>query len=70
MDLTKKAKDELEHRVTQLEDFIASKGIGSSYLNRAKKVQRNVNVALVVGGVITLTGLAIWAFSSHEDDED
>jgi len=69
MDITKKAKEELEHRVSQIENFIADRGIGSSYLNRAKKVQRNVNVALVVGGAITAIGLAAWLLSDSDEEE-
>lgn len=69
MDLTKKAKEEIEDRIDRIENFIAERGLGSSYLSRAKKVQRNVNLALVVGGIFTVAGLAIWAMSSNDDDE-
>ena len=69
MDLTKKAKNELENRLDAIENFIASKGVGSSYLTRAKKVQRNINIALVLGGAITVVGLAAWLLSGNDDDE-
>lgn len=73
MDITQKAKDELEYRIQRVENFIAEKGFGSSYLNRAKKIQRNVNLALFVGGLVTLAGLTIWALSKpgkKEEEED
>ncbi len=60
MDITKKAKGELEERLEKIEDFIASKGIGSTYLKKAQKTQRDVNVALVLFGIITISGLAFW----------
>jgi hypothetical protein len=69
MNITEKAKTELDKRVQRIEDFIAEKGVGSSYLSRAKRVQRNVNLALVLGGILTLAGLTAWALtSSHSDD--
>jgi len=70
MDFTKKAKDEIDARLDAVEDFIASRGIGSTYLTRAKKVQRNVNLAIAAGCLITITGIAIWALNgSNEEDE-
>mgnify|MGYP000312535349 CR=1 FL=1 len=68
MDITKKAKEELEHRVKRVEEFIAEKGIGSSYLNRARKIQRNVNLAIFIGSVITLAGIAVWALNRSDED--
>lgn len=70
MDITTKAKDELEHKIHDLEEFISKKGLGSAYLNRAKRVQRNVNVAIAVGSIITLAGITIWALSGHGTDEE
>lgn len=69
MDITKKAKDEIEQRLQSIENFIADRGVGSSYLTRAKKVQRNVNLALVLGGAITAIGLAAWLLSGSDEDE-
>ncbi len=68
MDITKKAKEEIENRLGNIENFIASKGVGSGYLNRAKKVQRNINLALVLGGAITVIGITAWILSSSEED--
>ncbi len=70
MDITKKAKEELETRLEKIENFIAQKGVGSAYLERAKKVQRNLNIAIVMAGVITLAGITVWVVSSMDNDDD
>lgn len=41
----------------ELENLIAEKGIGSEYLNRAERIQRDVNLALLVGSATLLLGL-------------
>ena len=68
MEFNTKIKEELEGRIKELEDFIAEKGIGSKQLSKAKKVQRDGNIALFVGGLITAAGLAIWAMNRNNDD--
>lgn len=72
MEIKQKAIEKLERRMHNIEDFIARKGVGSGYLERAKKMQRNVNLAIFVGSVITVAGLTIWALtrSSHSDEEE
>lgn len=60
MDITRKAKEELEGRIERIEDFISKKGLGSNYLQKAKKTQRDINLALAVGGVIMIAGLILW----------
>lgn len=70
MDIKKRTKEELAARIKDLEDFIAKKGIGSDYLARAEKVQRNINVALFLGISVTVIGLSIWFFSGSKDNED
>jgi len=70
MNITEKAKNELENRMTRLENFIADRGIGSSYLNRAKKVQRNVNLAIALGCVVTIAGITAWALSGSDEDDE
>ncbi len=70
MDLTEKTKDELEKRIKKLEDYIEEKGLGSSYLSRAKKMQRNLNLALFFGAVTTVVGLATWALISSGEPEE
>lgn len=68
MDIAKKAKENLEQRIHDIESFINDRGLGSGYLNKAKKAQRNVNIALVAVGAITIIGLTAWALGG--DDED
>ena len=68
MDITKAAKEGLEKRVKRIEDFIATKGVGASYLERAKRVQRNINIAIVVGSFITLAGITAWVLHSLDDE--
>jgi len=70
MDITKRAKEEIETRLEKIENFIAHKGIGSSYLERAKKVQRNLNIAIVMASVVTLAGITVWAVSKMDDDDE
>ncbi|MDZ7847244.1 MAG: hypothetical protein U5L96_10965 [Owenweeksia sp.] len=66
MDLKERAKGELDTRLKNVEDFIAKRGMGSSYLQRAQKVQRNANLALVLTGVITVAGVLVWALRKDE----
>ncbi len=68
MDITKKAKEELEDRLDKIEAFIAKKGIGSTYLQKAQKTQRDINLALVLGGIITVAGLVLWMTSKEEEE--
>jgi tetrahydromethanopterin S-methyltransferase subunit G len=60
MDLTKKAKEELEERLEKIENFIAKNGLGSSYLQKAQKTQRDINLLLALGGALTIVGLVLW----------
>jgi len=69
MDIKQKAKDELETRVQKIEDYIAEKGLGSTYLSRAKKIQRNLNLAIAVGSLITVAGITLWALSKNEEED-
>ena len=68
MDIKRKAKEELETRVQNLENFIADNGLGSSYVARAKRVQRNVNLTIAVGSVITIAGITVWALNRSKED--
>ena len=61
-------REEFEERIEKLENIIAKKGIGSKQLNKARKVQRNVNLAIFVGSLITVTGIAVWAISRNSKD--
>jgi len=68
MEFTKKIKEELEGKINKLENFIAKNGVGSKQLKKAKKVHRDSNIALVVGGLLTVAGLAIWAINRNSED--
>lgn len=70
MDIKQKTKEELEKRIEKIENFIAEKGVGSSYLSRAKTIQRNINLVLAIGAVTTFAGLIAWALYSSGNDED
>lgn len=70
MDIKNKAKAELENRIQKVEDLIAQKGVGSSYLNSAKRTQRNINLAIFTGGIIAIAGLTAWVLSGSDSDED
>ncbi|WP_159519415.1 hypothetical protein [Sunxiuqinia indica] len=69
MEFNEKIKTELEGRIKKVEDLIAKKGIGSKQLKKVRKTQRNVNMAVIVGSLITLAGITVWAMSnSHKED--
>ena len=69
MEFSEKIKDELEGRINKLENFIADRGIGSKKLNKARKLQRNVNLAVIVGGLITIAGITVWAMTRSSEEE-
>lgn len=50
---------ELEKRVEQLEDIISQKGIGADYVQKAQRVQRDVNIGLMLG-TVAAAGIAAW----------
>jgi hypothetical protein len=75
MDIKERAKETkerfesgLESRLRKVEDLIAERGVGSSQLSRARTIQRNVNLAIAVGSIITVAGIAAWALSGSEDE--
>lgn len=65
MEFNEKVKKELDNRIKKLEDLIADKGIGSSQLTKARNVQRNVNLAVFVGSLITIAGITVWAINER-----
>lgn len=69
MDLKKRTREELEERVRKLENIIAKKGIGSQYLARAERIQRNINLAIIVGGAALVIGVAALAVYNHKEHE-
>ncbi|MFB6320220.1 hypothetical protein [Saccharicrinis sp. FJH54] len=64
MEFNEKIKKELEERIKKLEDIIAKKGVGSKQLKKARKAQRNINLAIIAGSLITITGITAWAISN------
>ncbi|TVP52306.1 MAG: hypothetical protein EA341_03430 [Mongoliibacter sp.] len=68
MDITKKAKEEIESRLDKIEDFIAKKGIGSTYLQKAQKTQRDINLVLVLGGILTVAGIVLWMKTKDSEE--
>ena len=67
MDIKEKTRRELERRVEKLEDLIAKKGIGSEYLQRAERAQRNLNLALMMGTAAVILGLTAWSVYRFRD---
>lgn len=52
----------------ELEKLIAEKGIGSEYLNRAERIQRDVNLALLVGSATVLLGITAWTIYKYKGE--
>lgn len=52
----------------ELEDMIAEKGIGSDYLKRAERIQRDLNLALLLGSATLLLGLTAWTLYAAKGD--
>jgi len=69
MEFNEKIKAELEGRIQVLENIIEEKGLGSTHLKKAKNVQRNVNLAVFVGGLVTIAGITFWALSGNGEDD-
>ena len=61
MDIKEKTRKELEDRVKRLENLIAKKGVGSEYLGKAERVQRNLNIALILGTTAVVVGITAWS---------
>jgi hypothetical protein len=68
MDLKNKTRAELEDRVKKLEKLISEKGVGSNYLSRAQRVQRDVNLALIFGGAAVVLGAAAWSLYKYKGE--
>ncbi len=59
-------KKEFEERFKKIEELIEQKGVGSSPLKKAKKVQKAVNLGLFVGSLITVAGVTYWLFNRKD----
>lgn len=67
MSIKQKTIEQLESKIEEVEDFISEKGIGSKYLSKAERMQRDVNLGLAVTGFIGLAGLSAWAIMRSSD---
>lgn len=67
MGVKEKTTKELEDKVKKLEDIIARNGIGSEYLEKAERVQRDLNLALIVGSTAVILGLTAWSIYNFKD---
>jgi hypothetical protein len=66
MALKEKTQKELEEKLNKLENLIAKKGIGSDYLNRAERVQRDINLALILGATTAVLGITAWSIFRYK----
>jgi hypothetical protein len=69
-DLSQKTKEELAHRIADLERLISKKGLGSNYVAKVEKIQRRVNVVLFLGVATTIAGLFTWLALKSDEEED
>lgn len=67
MNLKEKSREELENKIEELENIIAEKGVGSSYLSKAERVQRDLNLALILGGVTAILGITAWSLYKFKE---
>mgnify|MGYP006273712979 FL=1 len=67
MDTKEKTAREIERRLHKIERLIAEKGVGSEYLGRAERIQRDLNIALFAASVGVVAGLSIWAYFQMRD---
>jgi len=50
----------------ELEQIIAEKGIGSDQLKRAERIQRDVNLALIIGATAAILGLTAYTIYKYK----
>lgn len=67
MDIAEKTRREIDKNVDKLENLIAQNGIGADYLQKAERVQRNLNLALLTGSMAVLLGLTAWTVYHYSD---
>jgi CHASE3 domain sensor protein len=59
MNLKEKTREELEQ-------MIAEKGIGSEQLKKAERMQRDLNLALIIGATATILGITAWTIYKYK----
>lgn len=60
MNIKEKTRKELDERIRALEGIIARKGVGASYRQKIDRIQRDVNIALMLGATSAILGFTIW----------
>ncbi|REL37709.1 hypothetical protein DYD21_07965 [Rhodohalobacter sp. SW132] len=60
MSITEKTRKELEQRIEKIERLIAKKGVGSGYLGKAEKAQRDLNIGLLLGATTVAMGVTAY----------
>ena len=70
MELKQKTLQEIEKKLDQIENLIAEKGVGSGQLKKAERIQRDLNLALIVGGAATVLGLTAWSIYKWRDNQN
>jgi len=68
MSLKEKTIQEVESRIEGIERAIAKNGVGSDYLSKAERIQRDLNIGLVLGGFAVIAGATAWALLSNKKD--
>lgn len=68
MSIKERTIQEVEQRIEKIERAIAKNGVGSSYLSKAEKIQRDLNIAIALGGVAVVAGVTAWAIFSNKDN--
>jgi hypothetical protein len=67
MNTKEKTANEIEKRLNKVESLIAEKGVGSDYLSRAHRMQRDLNIALFAGSVGLIAGISVLAWFRLKD---
>jgi|AntRauTorcE11897_2_1112592.scaffolds.fasta_scaffold02352_7 hypothetical protein len=67
MNTKEKTAHEIEKRLNKVESLIAEKGVGSDYLSRAHRVQRDLNIALLAGSIVLVAGISVLAWFKLKD---
>lgn len=68
MDFKNKTRAELQDKIKKLENIIETRGVGSQKLERAKRVQRDLNLAIILGGVTIALGVTAWSLYKYKGE--
>ncbi|MFN1835671.1 hypothetical protein AB2B38_010445 [Balneola sp. MJW-20] len=67
MSFKEKSREEIVKKIDEFEKLIESKGLGAQKLQKAKRVQRDLNLGLMVGTAALLGGLTAWVLFRDRD---